>query len=189
MQPDATSTLTRLTQRANIDLSRWIPRGSLTLGKNTSCSKRWLYSFSTSNCKSSRDPKWANTPDLLMFILSASNPMVRPSRPSWLARSSATSRIAARVSSPLRINLVEVLIRLHPKVTFMWRKEYSAPLEFTPCEKNCERSYYYPLRGESQTLVLEAAFYYCGTATNPARRPAHGWGRGPPAWGLVAEFA
>src|ERR1700740_475237 len=165
MQPEATSTLTRLTQRANIAFRRWMPRGSFTLGKNTSCSKRWWYNFSTSSCKSSREPKWANTPDLLMFILSASKPIVRPSRPSRLARSSATSRIAARVNSPLRINLIEVLIRLLPMVEIRAElKEHFAPPKFTPCEKNCERSYYYPLGGKSQTVPLEAWFYCCAAA-------------------------
>ncbi|CAM2191497.1 protein of unknown function [Paraburkholderia kururiensis] len=42
---------------------------------------------------------------MLICIRSASKPMVRPSSPSRLARSSAASRIAARVCSPFRIAL------------------------------------------------------------------------------------
>src|SRR5690348_5487619 len=47
-----------------------------------------------------------------MLILSASRPIVNPSKPSRLARSSATSRIAARVSSPLRMYFCVVSVKL-----------------------------------------------------------------------------
>ena len=50
-------------------------------GWNTSASKRWWYSRMTEICSSSREPKWAKTPDLLMPVTSASAPMDRPSSP------------------------------------------------------------------------------------------------------------
>ena len=39
------------------------------------------YSRTTEICSSSREPKWANTPDLLICVTSASAPIDRPSRP------------------------------------------------------------------------------------------------------------
>ena len=76
-------------------------RAWLTAGKNTSSSKRAWYSRITAICNSSREPKWANTPDLLICVTSASAPIDKPSRPMWDDRPSAASRIAARVCWPL----------------------------------------------------------------------------------------
>src|ERR1700733_11748343 len=50
---------------------------------------------------SSLEPKWANSPLLLMASSVASRPMVRPSRPSTEARSAAVCRIAVLVRVPL----------------------------------------------------------------------------------------
>jgi hypothetical protein len=97
MQPESISSLTRLIQRSNIDTSLGRPLGARIAAKNTSCSKRWWYSRITEICNSSREPKWAKTPDLLMPVTSASAPIDRPSNPIWAARGRAASRIEARV--------------------------------------------------------------------------------------------
>src|SRR5450830_942963 len=100
-----------------------------------------------------------------MFILSASRPMVRPSSPSRLASSSATSRMAARVSSPLRMNLgremdeggvddvsiIAVCLEKTPLMPaalslFFLLKLLRAALNFL-----YERSYYYSLDDKCQT--------------------------------------
>ena len=52
------------------------------------------------NCSSSLEPKWANSPLLLMPTCSARRPIERPSRPSTVASCAAASRIAARLLSP-----------------------------------------------------------------------------------------
>src|SRR3954468_15180855 len=54
----------------------------------------------TEICSSSREPKWAKTPDLLICVTSASAPMDRPSTPICVARPSAASTIAALVCWP-----------------------------------------------------------------------------------------
>src|SRR5512141_1945601 len=55
----------------------------------------------TEICSSSREPKWANTPDLLMPVTSASAPIDRPSSPMCEASVKAASRMVARVCCPL----------------------------------------------------------------------------------------
>ena len=97
MQPESISTLTRLSQFSNIARSRGSPRGWRTAGKNTSSSKRRWYSRMTLICNSSREPKCAKTPLLLICMTSASAPMDRPSSPMCEARPRAASRMAARV--------------------------------------------------------------------------------------------
>src|ERR1700689_2372162 len=52
---------------------------------------------------SSFEPKWANSPLLLMASSVASRPMLRPSRPSIEARSAAVCRIALLVLAPLLV--------------------------------------------------------------------------------------
>ena len=100
MQPESSSTVTRRTQRSNSARSRGRPRASLIDGKNTSSSNLAWYSRITEICSSSREPKCANTPDLLICVTSASAPIDRPSRPMCEASASAASRIVARVCWP-----------------------------------------------------------------------------------------
>jgi hypothetical protein len=100
MQPESISTDTRLTQRSNSARRRGRPRGSRMAGKKISSSNLRWYSRMTEICSSSREPKWANTPDLLMRVTSASAPMLKPSSPMLDARPSAASRMAARVCWP-----------------------------------------------------------------------------------------
>src|ERR1700728_3011035 len=52
------------------------------------------------SCSSSLEPKWANSPLLLMASSVASRPMLRPSRPSTEATSAAVRRIVVRVLAP-----------------------------------------------------------------------------------------
>jgi len=69
-------------------------------GANTTsvnCAWPWARTASSS---SSREPKWANSPDFDMPVASASVPIVSPSSPALLTMRSAASRIAARVRSP-----------------------------------------------------------------------------------------
>src|SRR3954471_5377757 len=54
----------------------------------------------TQICGSSREPKWAKTPDLLICVTSASAPMERPSTPICVARPRAASTMAALVCCP-----------------------------------------------------------------------------------------
>ena len=49
--------------------------------RKTSSSNLAWYSRTTEICSSSREPKWANTPDLLISVTSASAPIDSPSRP------------------------------------------------------------------------------------------------------------
>ena len=77
-----------------------MPRASRTAGQNTSSSNLAWYSRMTEICSSSREPKCAKTPDLLICVTSASAPIDRPSRPTCAASPSAASRIAARVCWP-----------------------------------------------------------------------------------------
>ena len=100
MQPESISTETRRTQRSNSARSRGRPRGALIDGRKTSSSNLAWYSRTTEICSSSREPKWAKTPDLLMPVTSARAPIESPSRPMCDARASAASRMAARVCWP-----------------------------------------------------------------------------------------
>src|ERR1700722_9388934 len=52
------------------------------------------------SCSSSLEPKWANSPLLLIASSVASRPMLRPSRPSTEARPAAVRRIVVRVLAP-----------------------------------------------------------------------------------------
>ena len=76
-------------------------RGCCKAGSNTSSSKRWWYSRITEICNSSREPKCAKTPDLLICMTSAKAPMLKPSKPIWVARPKAASTMAALVCWPL----------------------------------------------------------------------------------------
>ena len=68
MQPESSSTETRRSQRSNSAARRGRPRGSAIAGSKTSASKRAWYSRMTEICSSSREPKWAKTPDLLICM-------------------------------------------------------------------------------------------------------------------------
>jgi hypothetical protein len=100
MQPESISIDTRRTQRSNRPRSRGSPRASRRAGLKTSSSKRAWYSRTTEICNSSREPKWANTPDLLICVISAIAPIDKPSSPMCEASPSAASRIVARVCWP-----------------------------------------------------------------------------------------
>jgi len=100
MQPESISMEVRFIQLSNRARSRATPRGAAMAGKKTSCSKQWWYSRMTETWSSSREPKCANTPDLLMPITSARAPMDRPSRPMCVAWPSAASMMAALVCCP-----------------------------------------------------------------------------------------
>src|SRR6201984_2769143 len=52
------------------------------------------------SCRSSLEPKWANSPLLLMASSLASRPMLSPSSPSTEARSAAARTIVPRVWAP-----------------------------------------------------------------------------------------
>ena len=65
MQPESISTETRRTHRSNSARRRGRPRGAVIEGRNTSSSNFAWYSRTTEICSSSREPKWAKTPDLL----------------------------------------------------------------------------------------------------------------------------
>jgi hypothetical protein len=100
MQPESISVEVRFIQLANMARRRGRPRGAESAGKNTSCSKRAWYSRTTEICSSSREPKWANTPDLLILVISATAPIDRPSSPICAASASAASTITALVCWP-----------------------------------------------------------------------------------------
>src|SRR6187401_363087 len=100
MQPESISTETRRTQRSNSARSRGRPRGAFIDGRKTSSSNLAWYSRTTEICSSSREPKWAKTPDLLMPVTSARAPIERPSRPMCEASARAASTMAARVWRP-----------------------------------------------------------------------------------------
>ena len=74
-------------------------RASSTGGRPRPRTCAW-YSRTTEICSSSREPKWAKTPDLLMPVTSARAPIESPSRPMCDASASAASRMAARVCWP-----------------------------------------------------------------------------------------
>src|SRR6218665_515814 len=100
MQPESISIELRFIQLSNSALSRATPRGADRAGENTSCSNRVWYSRMTEICNSSREPKWANTPDLLMPVTSASAPIDSPCSPMCVARPRAASTMAALVGWP-----------------------------------------------------------------------------------------
>src|SRR5665647_3465023 len=56
------------------------------------------YSRITEICSSSREPKWANTPDLLISVTSARTPMDRPSRPIELGLEGLSIGVLAEVT-------------------------------------------------------------------------------------------
>src|SRR4029077_13941499 len=70
--------------------------GSITIRR-----KRAAGGATVPNCGSCLEPKWAKRPLLLIPRSLARRPIVSPSNPSTDARSTARSRIAARVRAPL----------------------------------------------------------------------------------------
>ena len=76
----------------------------------------------TEICSSSREPKWANTPDLLICMTSASAPIDRPSRPICVASPRAASTMAALVCWPFcrdRVSEASLRLRLGSGVALM----------------------------------------------------------------------
>ena len=75
--------------------------GGLMAGSITAARKRSAAAATVASCSSCLEPKWAKSPLLLIRSSAARRPIVSPPRPSTEARSTARSRIAARVCSPL----------------------------------------------------------------------------------------
>src|SRR5580658_4624459 len=80
-----------------------MPEPAARAGAITSRVYRCLASSIVDSCRSCLEPKWANSPLLLMASSVASRPMLRPSRPSIEARSAAVCRIAVLVLAPLLV--------------------------------------------------------------------------------------
>src|ERR1700722_12897266 len=77
-----------------------MPEPAARAGVITSRAYRCRASSMVASCSSSLEPKWANSPLLLMASSVASRPMLRPSRPSTEARPAAARRIVVRVRAP-----------------------------------------------------------------------------------------
>src|SRR5687768_12801929 len=108
--PGSSADSVQSSQLMNMALSRAMPRGLAIAGWNTT-SENWAWPCArTASSSSSREPKWANSPDFDIPVASASVPMVRPSSPDLLTMRSAASRIAARVRSPFVVVALAGLI-------------------------------------------------------------------------------
>src|SRR6202162_5429781 len=74
-----------------------MPEPAARAGVITSRAYRCLASSIVASWRSCLEPKWANSPLLLMASSVASRPMLRPFRPSTEARSAAVRRIVVLV--------------------------------------------------------------------------------------------